>query len=148
VTYTDAGANGLPPAAGEATVRLNPFQQEAELATSVGGGTVVEDAGASAGRVVQVGSENTLRWDPVSFVGIDDVLVRAQGSGRLELRYGSPTAKPFGTAVLKPGDGWKDVTVQIAGKAPTEAGALYVTVRGEAKIDSLTSRGVGVAQAP
>jgi hypothetical protein len=34
------------------------------------------------------------------------------------------------------------------GKAPTEAGALYVTVRGEAKIDSLTFRGVGVAQAP
>ncbi len=148
VTYTDAGANGLPPAAGEATVRLNPFLQEAEFATSLGGGTVVEDAEASAGRVVRVGSENTLRWDPVSFVGIDDVLVRAQGSGRLELRYGSPTAKPFGTAVLKPGDGWKDVTVQVAGKAPTEPGALYVTVRGEAKIDSLTFRGVGVAQAP
>ncbi len=148
VTYTDEGANGLPPATGEATARLNPFLQEAEFATDLGGGEVVEDAEASAGRVVELGSGDTLRWDPVSFENIDDVVVRTSGKGRLELRFGSRTAKPFAAVTLRPNQGWQDVVAQIAGAAPTETGALYVTSRGGATIDSLTFRGAGVGQAP
>jgi glucose/arabinose dehydrogenase/PKD repeat protein len=148
VTYTDEGANGLPPATGEATARLNPFLQEAEYATDLGGGEVVEDAEASAGRVVELGSGDTLRWDPVSFENIDDVVVRASGKGRLELRFGSPTAKPFAAVTLKPNQGWQDLVAQIAGAAPTETGALYVTSRGGATVDTLTFRGAGVGQAP
>jgi glucose/arabinose dehydrogenase len=146
VTYTDEGANGLPPATGEATLRLNPFVQEAEYATDLGGGTVVEDPDASAGAVVTLTAKDALRWDPVSLAGIDDVVVRASGKGKVELRYGSDKGRALATGKFGPGAGLQDVVLTIPADAPRESGPIYLSVRGS--VDSLTFRGDGVGVTP
>lgn len=147
VTYEDEGANGLPPATGEVTLRLNPFVQEAEHATDLGGGTVVEDPEAGAGAVVELAGGDALRLDPVSLAGIDDVVVRVSGKGRLEVRHGSSSGKPLAAATLRQGDGWQDVVLPVDG-ASDESGALYLTVRGGGSVDTLTFRGAGVGVTP
>lgn len=147
VTYTDEGANGLPPATGEATLRLNPFVQEVEYATDLGGGTVVEDPEAGAGAVVELDDGDVVRWDPVSLTGVDDVVVRVDGVGRVELRHGSPEGRALAAATVRRGDGWQDVVLPLAG-APEESGPLYLTLRGKGSVDTLTFRGDGVGVTP
>ena len=143
VTYTDNGHNGLPAAPGEATVQLNPFVQQAEHATSTGVVTY-EDADASAGGAIRgLGTGDYLSYDPVNFTGITGAVVRANGGGQLQLRWGAADAAPFATAQIPAGAGWKDVTVPFA-NVPQGTGTLFVTSANELAVDSLTFQGVGV----
>lgn len=143
VTYTDAGANGLPPATGEATVRLNPKEQQAEHAIRREGVESYADATASGGNAVRGLAEGDwLAFDPVSFVGIDGAVVRASGAGEVQLRWNATDAEPFATATIPAGEGWQDV--EIAFDAPVGTGALYVTSGDDLALDSLTMVGDGV----
>ncbi|MFJ6653428.1 PQQ-dependent sugar dehydrogenase [Microbacterium sp. NPDC091313] len=143
VTYTDGGANGLPPATGEAAVRLNPKEQQAEHAIGRQGVEVVDDANASGGRAVTgLGAGDFLRFDPVSFSGIDGAVVRASGAGEVQLRWNAADAEPFATATIPAGAGWQDV--EIAFEAPEGTGALYVTSGDDLSVDALTMVGDGV----
>jgi glucose/arabinose dehydrogenase/PKD repeat protein len=144
VTYTDAGANGLPPASGEATVRLNPKEQQAEHAIGRQGVVVYADETAKGGNAVRgLGSGDFLRYEPVSFAGIDGAVVRAYGAGTVELRWGAADAAPFATAAIPGGAGWHDV--EIAFDAPEGSGTLFVTSADELAVDAITMVGAGVA---
>ncbi len=144
VTYTDAGHNGLPPATGEATLRLNPKEQQGEHAIGREGVEVFADATARGGNAVRgLGAGDFLRYDPVSFAGIDGAVVRASGGGELELRWGAADAEPFATAVVPAGEGWQDV--EIAFDAPEGSGALFVTSSDELAVDAITMVGAGAA---
>ncbi|WP_193311515.1 PQQ-dependent sugar dehydrogenase [Georgenia satyanarayanai] len=150
VTYRDAGANGVPAATGEATVRLNPKLQQAEHALGRQGVVVYADEDASGGSAVRgLGGGDFLRYDPVNFSGIDSVVVRATGGGEVQLRWGAADAAPFAVARIPGGSGWKDVPVALTG-APQGTGQLFVTSGDELAVDSLTMVGAGVAdvQAP
>ncbi len=143
VTYTDNGHSGLPPAGGEATVRLNPKLQQAEHSTRQGV-TVYEDESASAGGAVRgLGGGDSLRFGPVNFAGIDGAVVRANGAGQVQLRWGAADAAPFATATIPGGAGWKDV--EITFDAPEGTGQLFVTSADELAVDAITMVGAGVA---
>lgn len=145
VTYTDAGHNGLPPAQGEATVRLNPKLQQPEHATQRQGVVVYADETASGGTAVRgLGAGGDfLRFDPVNFAGIDGAVVRANGAGQVQLRWGAADAAPFATATIPGGAGWKDV--EIAFDAPEGSGQLFVTSADDLALDAITMVGAGVA---
>lgn len=143
VTYRDAGANGLPAASGEATLRLNPREQQAEHAARTGV-TVYADETASAGNAVRgLGTGDSLTFTPVSFSGITGAVVRANGGGEVQLRWGAADAAPFATATIPAGAGWKDV--EIAFDAPEGTGDLVVTSADELAVDAITMVGPGVA---
>jgi glucose/arabinose dehydrogenase len=143
VTYRDAGAGGLPAATGEATVRLNPKLQQAEHATRQGV-TVFADETASGGNAVRgLGSGDSLRFGPVSFSGIDGAVVRANGGGQVQLRWGAADAAPFATATIPAGAGWKDVAITF--DAPEGTGDLFVTSAEDLAVDAITMTGAGVA---
>ncbi|MBM3714548.1 MAG: PKD domain-containing protein, partial [Actinobacteria bacterium] len=143
VTYTDRGANGLPAATGEATLRLNPKEQQAEHAIRRQGVVNYADATASGGNAVRgLGAGDFLAFDPVSFAGIDGAVIRANGAGEVQLRWGAADAEPFATAAIPAGQGWQDV--EIAFDAPEGTGALYVTSGDELALDALTMVGDGV----
>ncbi|WP_395245757.1 PQQ-dependent sugar dehydrogenase [Agromyces sp. MMS24-K17] len=148
VTYTDNGANGLPAASGEAALRLNPKTQEAEYAIQRKGVVVYEDETASGGTAIRGlgtdgGVADYLRFDPVSFSGITGAVIRANGAGKVDLRWNSATAAPFASATIPGGSGWKDV--EIAFTAPTGSGQLFVTSANELAVDSIKMVGNGVA---
>lgn len=143
VTYRDAGANGLPAATGEATVRLNPKEQQAEHATRTGV-TVYADESARGGNAVRgLGSGDSLRYGPVNFAGIDGAVVRANGGGQVQLRWGAADAAPFATATIPAGAGWKDVAITF--DAPEGTGQLFVTSADELAVDAITMTGAGAA---
>src|SRR5699024_1931409 len=117
VSYTDAGHDGVPPARGEATAHLNPKTQEAEHAIERQGVVVYEDESASGGSAVRgLGAGDFLRYDPVNLSGIDSVVVRADGAGQVQLRWGAADAEPFAVAQIPGGNAWtwKDVEVALA----------------------------------
>lgn len=144
ISYSDNGANGLPAATGEATVRLNPKLQQAEHAIERQGVVNYADEGASGGNAIRgLGNGDFLRYDPVNFSGITGAVVRANGGGDVQLRWGSATAEPFATATIPGGAGWQDVAVDFT--APTGTGALYVTSGSELAVDAITMVGNGVA---
>ena len=143
VTYTDGGANGLPPATGEATRRLNPKEQQAEHAIGRQGVVVYADETANGGNAVRgLGSGDFLRYDPVNFAGIDGAVVRATGGGQVQLRWGAADAEPFATATIPGGSGWKDVEIEF--DAPEGSGQLFVTSGDELAVDAITMVGDGV----
>ncbi|MFC8801572.1 PQQ-dependent sugar dehydrogenase [Promicromonospora sp. NPDC057138] len=145
ITYTDNGANGLPPAAGEATLRLNPKRQQAEHLT-VDGAEVVQDDSASAGAYVAgLGKGDSLAMERVSLSGIDGATATVRGKGTLQLRWGSPTAKPFATAKVTGGT-WQDVDLTFGDREGT--GVLYVTATGSLGVDVVTMTGEGVGTPP
>lgn len=143
VTYRDAGANGLPAATGEATVRLNPREQQAEHAARQGV-TVYADETALGGNAVRgLGGGDFVRFDTVNFSGIEGTVVRATGGGEVQLRWGAVDAAPFATATIPAGGGWQDVPVTF--DAPEGTGSLFVTSADELALDALTMTGPGVA---
>ncbi|MFB9954516.1 PQQ-dependent sugar dehydrogenase [Cellulomonas denverensis] len=143
VNYTDAGANGVPAARGEVTARLNPKTQQAEHAARQGV-TVYADESASGGNAVRgLGTGDTLTFRPVNFTGITGAVVRANGGGQIQLRWGGADAQPFATATIPAGAGWKDV--EIAFTAPEGTGDLVITSGDDLALDSITMVGAGVA---
>ena len=144
VTYTDNGANGLPAAGGEASVRLNPKLQQAEHALQRQGVTVVPDETASGGSAIEgFGAGDSITYTPVNFSGITGAVVRAKGAGTVELRWGAADAAPFATATIPAGASWQDVSVSFT--APTGTGTLFVTSPTDLSLDSITMVGDGVA---
>lgn len=145
VRYTDAGANGLPAATGEATVHLNPFLQQAEHATERSGVTVYADESASASSAIRgLGAGDFLRYSPVSFAGITGVSVVANGGGQVQMRWGAADAEPFAVADIPAGAGWKTVEVPLP-TVPDGSGDLFVTSGNDLALDALTFQGAGVA---
>jgi len=141
VTYTDNGANGLPPAKGEATLRLNPKLQEAEHAT-LKGVEVVQDEAASAGAYVDgLAKRDSVALERVNLSGIDSAVAKIRGKGTVELRWGSPKAKPFASARVNART-WQDVDLQFRDRSTT--GTLYVTATGGLDVDAITMVGEGV----
>jgi glucose/arabinose dehydrogenase len=145
VTYTDNGANGLPAAKGEATLRLNPKLQEAEHAT-LKGVEVVQDEAASAGAYVDgLAKGDSVALERVNLSGIDSATAKIRGKGKVELRWGSPKAKPFASAKVNART-WQDVDLQFRDRSTT--GTLYITATGGLDIDTITMIGEGVGTAP
>ncbi|MFE7507557.1 PQQ-dependent sugar dehydrogenase [Promicromonospora sp. NPDC057488] len=145
ITYTDNGANGLPPAAGEATLRLNPKLQQAEHGT-LNGVEVVQDEAASAGAYVTgLAKKDSVALERVSLAGIDSATATVRGKGKLELRWGSPKAKPFATAKVNART-WGDVDLSFRDRSDT--GTLYITATGGLDLDALTMVGEGVGTPP
>ncbi len=143
VTYSDNGANGLAPALGEASIRLNPKLQQAEHAIQREGVTVVEDAAASGGSAVEgLGAGDFVTFDPVNFSGITGAVVRASGAGTVDLRWGAADAEPFASATIA-GDSWQDVSIEFT--PPEGTGALFLTSDTDLDLDSITMVGDGVA---
>lgn len=141
VTYTDNGANGLPPAKGEATLRLNPKLQEAEHAT-LRGVEVVQDEAASAGGYVDgLAKRDSVALERVNLSGIDSATAKIRGKGTVELRWGSPKAKPFASAKVNART-WQDVDLQFRDRSTT--GTLYITATGGLSVDAITMVGGGV----
>lgn len=146
ITYTDGGANGLPPAAGEATLRLNPKLQQAEHATLTGV-EVVEDDSASAGAYVAgLARGDAVALERVSLTGIDSATAAVRGKGTLQLRWGSPTAKPFAKVAVPSTSDWTDVSLAVGERTGT--GTLYVTATGSLDVDALTMVGEGIGTPP
>ena len=95
ITYTDAGANGLPAATTTEQLILNPKKQEAEWADAMQGAELTDDSTASGLRkVTSFDAGDRLAWDPVNLAGITGVTARASGSGTLSLRWDAPTRLP------------------------------------------------------
>jgi hypothetical protein len=141
VTYTDNGANGLPPAKGEATLRLNPKLQEAEHAT-LKGVEVVQDEAASAGAYVDgLAKRDSIALERVNLSGIDSAIAKIRGKGTVELRWGSLKAKPFASARVNART-WQDVDLQFRDRSTT--GTLYITATGGIDVDAITMVGGGV----
>ncbi|WP_146082500.1 PQQ-dependent sugar dehydrogenase [Rathayibacter sp. AY2B3] len=143
VTYTDGGFNGLPPAAAEATLRLNPKTQEAEHAAREGVLPYADTTASGGNAVSGLGAGSFLRWDPVNFANLTGVVVRATGEGTVDLRWNAADAAPFGTATIPAGAGWKDVLVPFGTNLPRGTGSLYVTSPSGLSLDSLTFQGAG-----
>ncbi|MFJ2558205.1 MULTISPECIES: PQQ-dependent sugar dehydrogenase [unclassified Streptomyces] len=145
ITYTDKGANGVPPATGDAQVILNPALMQAEHHDSAEGVTVTDDTTASGQRkVTSFDAGDWIAYDPVSFAGITGVKTRASGAGTLELRWNAVDAAPFATVTVPAGEGWQTVTTVLP-DAPSGSGQLYVTTSGGVDLDSLAFQGAGVA---
>ena len=144
ITYTDAGANGVPAATTTESLILNPKPQEAEWADVVQGAELTDDDTASGLRkVTSLDPGDHLAWDPVNLAGITGVTARASGSGTLALRWNAADATPFATVAVN-SSGWSDTTASLA-NAPTGTGVLYVTSSGGVVLDRLTFVGNGVA---
>ncbi|WP_232531774.1 PQQ-dependent sugar dehydrogenase [Microbacterium halophytorum] len=147
VNYEDQGANGLPPAKGEATVRLNPKGLEAEHAAGIEGTEPVADGDASGGNAVgELGEGDYLEFSPVNFTNIDGAVIAARGEGEVQLRWGAADAEPFATAVIPAGEGWQNA--EVAFDAPEGTGDLFVTSADGVAIDVITVTGAGVAEVP
>ena len=148
VSYTDAGANGVPAATGTKRVILNPKVMEGEHADTSSGVEFTDDLTASATRAVtsfDVG--DWIGYDPVNFTNISSVVTRASGNGTLSLRWNSPTAQPFANVMVTPGLGWREVTSSLQNivNPPSGTGKLYVTSSGGVTLDSMRFVGDGVA---
>ena len=146
VTYTDGGANGLPPAAGEATVRLNPKLQQAEHAVGDGVEVVADEAASAGAYVTGLTKRDSVGFTPVNLSGIDGATATVRGKGKLQLRWDSPTAKPFATAKVRGGRAWQDLALTF--DAPEGTGTLYVTTNGKLDVDAVTMVGDGVGTPP
>jgi glucose/arabinose dehydrogenase/type 1 glutamine amidotransferase len=145
VSYTDAGANGVPAATGSTRVLLNPKVLEAEHADDSSGVTISDDPTASATRTVtSFDPADWIAYEPVSFAGITSVQTRASGAGTLALRWNSPTAQPFATVDIPAGEGWQTVDTALP-EAPADSGTLYLTSDGGVTVDSFTMQGDGVS---
>ncbi|WP_286308143.1 PQQ-dependent sugar dehydrogenase [Agromyces mangrovi Wang et al. 2018] len=143
-TYTDNGNGDIPAAQGETSLVLNPFVQEAEHADTLEGVDVVADETAGAlSKVTSFDPGDSLTWDPVNFTGIEGVEVRGQGTGTIELRWGTADATPFATAAIDSA-GWSSVAASVT-EFPVGTGVLVVTSTGGVELDTLTFQGDGVA---
>ena len=145
VTYTDGGANGLPPATGEATVRLNPKLQQAEHADGVGVEVVADESASAGAYVTGLAKGDSVGFTEVNLSGIDSATFTVQGKGRVQLRWDSPTAKPFAARNVNTRT-WKDLGLPFT--APEGTGTLYVTTNGTLDVDAVTMVGDGVGTPP
>jgi PKD repeat protein len=145
--YTDAGAAGVPAAAGDAQVTLNTKLMQAEWFDSQSGAEVTFDtAAAGLNKVTSLDAGDWLAWDPVNFANITGAQVKASGNGTLSFRWGAADAAPFATAAFA-GSDWQTVNLTLEGALPAGTGELFVTSTGGVDVDQLQFLGSGVADA-
>ncbi|RKT79346.1 carbohydrate binding protein with CBM6 domain [Terracoccus luteus] len=146
ITYTDAGANGLPGATTTESLILNPKEQQAEWADDTKGVEIVGDDTASGRfKVTSFDKGDHLAYDPANLAGITSVTARGAGTGTLALRWNSPSGPPFARIAMSgAADVWSEKSVNLR-NAPIGTGKLYVTSTGGVVLDSLTFAGNGVA---
>ncbi|PRX47279.1 uncharacterized protein DUF1349 [Prauserella shujinwangii] len=154
-SYTDGGAEGLPPLVGRDIAVLQPKHKQAEYFTRSSGIRVVSQGGAEAGgRIGDIDDGDWIAFSPVNLTGIDQVALRvssAGGGGSLELRAGAPDGALVATVDVPDTGGWNDyvtlppVDVTDPG-GTTELFAVFRSaVPGPYDLDSLTFLGTGVA---
>lgn len=144
ISYTDAGANGVPAATTTQSLILNPKSQEAEWADSTSGTeTVSDDTASGLRKVMSFDAGDWLAWDPANLAGLDSVTVRTSGTGTLSLRWNSATAAPFAQVAVD-SSGWAEKSAGLSG-APSGSGKLFVTSTGGVVLDSLRFVGDGAA---
>ena len=141
VTYTDRGANGLPGAQGEATMTLNPADQEFEHAKQRDGVETYADESASGGTAVRAtGDSAVLRFDPVYFGGVTGASIRTSGEGEVQLRWNAADAEPFATVAAPAGEGWQTTEIDLS-DVPEDSGQLFVTTSDAISLDSMIVEG-------
>ena len=149
ITYTDNGRGGVPPAAGDAQVILNPKLQQAERARRAQG---VDD---HATTTTASGLRKVTSFDAGDWIAYDPVNLRRHhrgqdpGHGRRHpvAALGLADAAPF---AHRRGDRRRLTRLadrhHRAGQGPPGTGErLYVTSTGGVVLDSLTFQGDGVA---
>ncbi|SEG39979.1 Glucose/arabinose dehydrogenase, beta-propeller fold [Thermomonospora echinospora] len=145
VSYRDNGANGVPPALGEATLIVNPKLMQAEHGDVNSGLTrVADDTASGKFKITGFDPGDYIAYDPVNFTGIESVEMRAAGKGTVSLRWNSPTAEPFADLTISSGSGWRTKNVKLD-NAPSGTGRLYVTSTGGLDVDSFIFQGKGIA---
>ncbi|MFC7339840.1 PQQ-dependent sugar dehydrogenase [Saccharopolyspora griseoalba] len=155
-SYTDGGAEGLPPVTGSARVVLQPKNKQAEFFTDSQGVEVVSEPGAAGGR--KVGAIDPGDWisvDPVNLTGVDGIGYRVSGAGpggTIEVRAGSPDG-PVVQTVQAPSTGGGDQYADVPPSPVTDpggSGPLFFTFRGEGsglfELDAVHFTGAGVSQ--
>ncbi|WP_380166326.1 PQQ-dependent sugar dehydrogenase [Jannaschia sp. R86511] len=142
--YTDAGNGDIPPARGETSLILKPFTQEAEHADVQSGIEVVADETAGAlSKVTSFDAGDHLAYEPVNFVNIDAVEVRASGEGELAFRWDALDATPFATFDVDSAS-WETVGGDVTA-FPEGTGTVYVTTTGGVEVDTFEFIGDGAA---
>ncbi|GAB3240507.1 PQQ-dependent sugar dehydrogenase [Kineosporia babensis] len=137
IRYTDGGANGVPPATGEATLILNPREQQAEWADVQEGVEITDDENAGGLRkVTSFDAGDHLGWDPVNLEAIKSIVVRSSGAGTLAFRWGAPDAEPIAQLKVDSAE-LADKTVGLK-NVPEGTGKLFVTSTGGVILDQLT----------
>jgi hypothetical protein len=79
----------------------------------------------------------------VNLAGITSAKLRASGTGRVELRWGSADATPFASFDVA-GEDWSETTSDLTG-APSGSGELFVTSTGGVTLDRIRFVGDGFA---
>ncbi|QUH03468.1 PQQ-dependent sugar dehydrogenase [Saccharopolyspora erythraea] len=155
-SYTDNGAEGLPPVEGSGRVTLQPKHKQAEFFTESQGVEVVEEAGAEGGsKVGAVDDGDWISFAPVNLSGVDGIGYRVSAAGpggTIEVRAGAPDGELLHTAQV-PTTGGGDRYVDIEPVAVTDPGAsgpLFLVFRGGGtglfELDAVKFHGAGVSQ--
>jgi cytochrome c len=135
-TYTDGGANGLPPLTGSDEAILQPRTKQAEHFTEASGITVVSQAQAGGGRRVgYIDNGDWIKIDPVNLAGVTAIGYRVSSGGAggtIEVRSGSVDGPLVQTVPVANTGGW-DNYVELSPSAITDPGGshpLYLVFRG------------------
>jgi len=102
--YTDAGAAGVPPLRGEATIVLHSRRKKAALYDVNHGMQYVEQVEGEKGIIGHFENGDAIIFRELNLSGIKNVIVRAGGlskSGRFELRKGSPKGSLLASIKVK-----------------------------------------------
>jgi cytochrome c len=159
-SYTDKGAQGVPPLTSTATHVLQPKHKQAEYFTSSSGIRVVSQGGAESGkRIGDISDGDWISFTPVNFTGINQVRLRVSsptGGGSVQLRAGSATGQLLADIPVPNTGGWDNYVLLPAANITRPAGTteLFMVFRGSQPspfdLDSMTFIGNGVVdtQAP
>ena len=111
-SYTDLGADGIPPITSTATVRIRSRLVEAEHANHMDGPSEFETEEASGNKLIGgINHGHSLRFDDIDLESVGKITVRAGSDGDggdVEIRLGSPDGRLIGQVHVAPTGGWVD----------------------------------------
>ncbi|GAA3297080.1 ThuA domain-containing protein [Streptomyces cinereospinus] len=152
-SYAD---NGTPVLTGSDRAVLQPKHKQAEFFDGQSGVRVISQGGAESGaRIGDISGGDWISFEPVNFVGIDQVSIRLSspsGGGTVELRTGSPTGPVVASVPVQSTGGWDNYVNMPAVDVNAPAGTteLFMVFRtaggGSYDVDSMTFTGPGVGQ--
>ncbi|WP_123380395.1 ThuA domain-containing protein [Pseudokineococcus lusitanus] len=154
-TYTDEGAEGLPELTGSDQVVLNTKVKQVRYFADSEGVELVTAPGAVSGtQVAGIEDGDWVMFDPVNFLGVDDISLRyASGGagGTVEVRSGAVDGELVATMQLAPTGGDDQYATSPAAEVtdPGVSGPVYLVFRGEGdeelfQVDQMTVTGPGV----
>ncbi|MFG3258567.1 PQQ-dependent sugar dehydrogenase [Streptomyces sp. NPDC048172] len=131
--YTDGGANGQPPLTSHGESKLQPKHRQAEHYTTAADGVTKGDvAGAEGGKAV-TGAQNGqwIAFDPYAPGDVTKLTarVKAAADGAVEVRADKPDGPLLGTAQVKAGSDWAEVSTDIK-DAPAGTTKLHLVFTG------------------